>query len=110
MLVLASAAVVSHATRPVHSGPRGKPGALNLTVSATRPNGSLDAEVRLERIVSSDEAVSNYAPAAPAGFGSNVGLRLHPDLTENDWTRGAVRCTVPTGGDPATRAKNLNRA
>ena len=39
-----------------------KPGALNLTVSSTRPNGSLDAEVRLERIMFSDEAVSNHLP------------------------------------------------
>lgn len=34
------------------------PGALDLTVSSARPNGSLEAEVRLERIVSSDNGLS----------------------------------------------------
>ncbi len=40
-------------------------GAIDLTVSANRPNGSLEAEVRLERIAAVEETRKKPAPKAP---------------------------------------------
>jgi hypothetical protein len=68
-----------------------KPGALDLTVSSTRPNGSLDAEMRLERIASSDEAVSNRLPGQTrrsAGSASQPDVELLAHVSR----RGDVVC------------------
>jgi hypothetical protein len=61
-----------------------RPGALDLTVCASKPNGSLEAEVRLERIAASEPAAPHQAPAkataqaasAPSAASSAGGLEV----------------------------------